>query len=38
MLPILMSGTETVEVFGILAVAIGFAGAAILILFAKKKI
>lgn len=34
----LLSGSETIEVFAILAIAIGLAGVAILILFAKKKI
>ena len=38
LLPPLMTETETLEVFGVLAIAIGFAGAAILLLFAKKKI
>lgn len=33
-----MSGTETIEALAILAIAIGLAGLAILILFAKKKI
>lgn len=34
----LLTGTETIEVFAILALALGFAGAALLILFAKKKV
>ena len=34
----LLSGSETIEVFAVLAFAIGLAGVAILILFAKKKI
>jgi len=34
----LLSGSETIQVFAILAIAIGLAGLAILILFAKKKI
>jgi LPXTG-motif cell wall-anchored protein len=33
-----MTGDETVQAFALLAVAIGIAGIAILILFAKKKI
>lgn len=33
-----MTGAETIQAFAILAIAIGLAGLAILILFAKKKI
>lgn len=36
--PILISGAETLEAFAILAVAIGLAGVAVLILFSRKKI
>ncbi len=38
LLPLLMSGTETLEAFGVLVLAIGIAGVAIIYLFAKKKI
>jgi hypothetical protein len=36
--PLLLTGNDTVAAFGVLAVAIGLAGLAILILFSKKKI
>jgi len=36
--PALQAGSDTLEAFGLLAVAIGLAGVAILILFWKKKI
>ncbi len=36
--PLLLTGNETVEAFAILAIAIGVAGVAILILFSRKKI
>lgn len=35
---LLLTGTDTLEAIAILVIAIGLAGAAILILFAKKKI
>jgi LPXTG-motif cell wall-anchored protein len=34
----LMTGAESIQAFALLAIAIGIAGIAILILFAKKKI
>ncbi len=37
-MPVLITGGETVEAFAILALAIGLAGIAILILFSRKKI
>ena len=37
-LPALQSGSDTLEALGLLAIAIGLAGIAILILFWKKKI
>jgi hypothetical protein len=36
--PVLMTGSETIEALAILALAIGIAGIAILILFSRKKI
>ncbi len=36
--PVLQAGTDILTAFAILAVAIGLAGVAILILFSKKKI
>jgi len=36
--PLLLTSTETLEAFAILAIAIGLAGIAILILFSRKKI
>jgi hypothetical protein len=37
-LPVLQAGSDTLGAFAILAIAIGLAGVAILILFSKKKI
>jgi len=37
-LPVLQAGSDTLEALGLLAIAIGLAGIAILILFWKKKI
>jgi hypothetical protein len=37
-MPVLQSGSDTLDAFGLLAIAIGLAGLAILILFWKKKI
>jgi LPXTG-motif cell wall-anchored protein len=36
--PVLMTGDETIEALAILALAVGIAGIAILILFSRKKI
>ncbi len=38
LLPVLQTGNDSLQAFAILAVAIGLAGLAILILFSKKKI
>jgi len=36
--PLLLTGDETLQAFAILAIAVGLAGIAILILFSRKKI
>ena len=38
LLPLLITGNETIEALAILAIAIGLAGVAILVLFSRKKI